>query len=123
MQVASKAIYAILGTIFIIMGLAALFVPGLALPSDARSPLTIHLVREQAAFAVFLGLMACWCVRHFEQRRFVHLALLLFSALFSVIHWVEFLNGHRHLLSPALNTLPFLALAVTTPTRQKDAAT
>lgn len=117
METATKIIYGLLGAIFLTLGVTALFFPSIALRPDTYSSLTAHLVREQAAQAIFLGLMAFWCLLHFAQRRFVHYALLLFAALFSTIHWSEFANGNRQLLSPALNTLPFVALAITAPIR------
>jgi hypothetical protein len=116
-RVAAKAVYLLLGTASLSLGLVALLVPSAALPPDSISALTVHLVREQAAHGIFLGLMAWWCFWRFEQRRSVHVALLIFAALFAVIHWAEFLGGRRELLSPILNTLPFLALCVTTPVR------
>lgn len=115
MRTAAKAVYATLGTLSLVLGIATLLVPALAVSPDAYSPLTAHLVREQAAHAIFLGLMAYWCLWHFNQRRFVHCALLLFAALFSVVHWAEYVTGHRQLLSPIINTIPFLALSVTMP--------
>jgi hypothetical protein len=120
-ETAARVIYGILGTIFLALGMTALLVPTVAVPPEAYSSLTAHLVREQAAHAIFLGLMAYWCLWHFTQRRFVHFALLLFAALFSIIHWAEFLSGHRHLLSPILNTLPFVALVATAPLRAQQA--
>jgi hypothetical protein len=116
---AAKLVYLILGTLSLAGGVTALVVPSLAVPPDALSALTSHLVREQAAYGVFLGLMLYWCLWHFEQRRHVHLALLVFTALFSGVHWLEYMHGHRGLLSPVLNTLPFLGLSLTAPWRER----
>ena len=109
------AVYVVFGALGVGLGLAVLAVPALAVPRDAFSPLTAHLVREQGAEGVFIGLMAFWCLLHFEQRRPVHYALLLFTALFACIHWADYFVGQRHLLSPLINSLPFLALATTAP--------
>lgn len=108
-------IYAVFGALAVGAGTAALLVPALALPRESYSPMTAHLVREQAAGFVLIGLMFFWCLRHFEQRRPVHLALLLFTGLFAAIHWADYLQEHRYLLSPVINTLPVLALAATAP--------
>jgi hypothetical protein len=70
-----------------------------------------HLVRELGAGAVFVGLMNLWCMRNYEARLPVHLALMLFAALFAVIHWQDWLAGARPWTSPALNTVPFVLLA------------
>jgi hypothetical protein len=89
--------------------------PELALPPDAYSPVTAHLVREQGAEGVFIGLMALWCLAHFAQRRPVHYALLVFASLFALIHWAEYLGGRRPLASPLVNSVPFLLLIATAP--------
>lgn len=111
------AVYAIFGTLAIGLGVLVLFKPSLALHPEDFSPLTVHLIREQGAEGVFIGLMTLWCLVNFDRRRPVHLALLVFTALFAAIHWVEYLNARRHLASPLLNSLPFLAFAATAPFR------
>src|SRR5688572_24118483 len=103
------------GSLFLVLGVIAVLAPAAALPAEGQSSLMAHLVREQGAHAVFIGLMSFWCLRHLSQRGFVHYALLVFAALFSAIHWSEFVSGNRSLLSPILNTLPFLALGLTAP--------
>jgi hypothetical protein len=108
-------VYALIGALGVILGITALLMPALALPPDAYSPVTAHLVREQGAEGVFIGLMAFWCLTHFEQRRPVHYALLLFSALFASIHWAEYFANRRHLMSPLVNSAPFLLLSATAP--------
>jgi len=100
------------------LGIAVLIRPALALPPGADSPLTRHLIREEGAEGLFIGLMAFWCFRHFEQRRPVHLALLLFALLFAAIHWAEYFADRRHFLSPALNSVPFLLLAASAPWKE-----
>ena len=114
----SRAVYAVFGTLAIVVGAATLVMPQLVL-GDERDGLAAHLVREEAAAFVFIGLMYFWCLRHFAQRRPVHLGLLLFSTLFAAIHWVEYIGGNRELLSPLLNSVPALALLATAPFRRE----
>src|SRR5262249_29429949 len=109
------AVYGILGTLALGISVLVLLNPAVALPSEAYSPLTAHLIREQGAEGAFIGLMAFWCLLNFERRRPVHLALLLFATLFAAIHWAEYLYGRRSILSPLLNSIPFLALVATAP--------
>ena len=121
MKIVTRVVYGVFGTLTIGLGILALFQPELALPSDSRSALTAHLIREQGAEGVFIGLMAFWCLFHFEARRSVHFALLLFTALFAAIHWAEYLDARRQLASPVLNSLPFLAFLATTPFKRLPA--
>ena len=111
----ARVVYGVFGALTIGLGVLALLKPGAALPPEAFSSLTAHLVREQGAQGIFIGLMSFWCLANFERRRPVHLALLLFSALFAAIHWGEYFQARRHLLSPVINSIPFVALALVTP--------
>src|SRR5262245_48222964 len=115
MKPIALAVYVLIGALGVILGIAALLMPELALPPDARSPLTEHLVREQGAEGLSIDLMAFWCLVHFGQRRPVHYALLLFVALFASIHWAEFFASRRPLMSPLVNSVPFLLLGATAP--------
>src|SRR6266852_5161092 len=108
-------VYALFGTLGVGLGALVLLMPALALPPDGFSPLTAHLIREEGAEGVFIGLVAFWCLMHYEQRRPLHYALLLFAALFAAIHWADFFHGQRHLASPLINSLPFLLFLVTAP--------
>lgn len=115
MRSLARLIYGALGVLALGLGTLALLNPALALPPEAYSSLTAHLIQEQGAEGVFIGLMAFWCLFNFERRRPVHLALLLFAALFAAIHWAEYLHARRQLSSPLANSLPFLALLACTP--------
>lgn len=115
MRAFTVTVYVVLGTLALAAGIVALVAPGVIIPNAASSPLTAHLVREQAAGFVFIGLMFYWCLAHFEQRRIVHLALLLFTVLFAGIHFRDFLNTQRDILSPVINSIPVLLLALTAP--------
>ena len=110
----TRAIYLIFGALAVLAGVAALAMPSLIL-AENTTPLTSHLVREEAAAFVFIGLMFFWCLRHFAARGPVHFALLLFTVLFAGIHWFDYLGSRRSLVSPLVNTLPALLLAVTAP--------
>jgi hypothetical protein len=115
MKLAARVVYAALAVLVGLVALLALIKPSLVLSTESYSPFTAHLVQEQAAGGVFVGLMALWCLFHFDQRRHVHCALLVYFALFAGIHWVEYAAGRRHIASPLLNSLPLLALLAITP--------
>jgi hypothetical protein len=111
----SRAVYAAFAVFGIGLGLLVVVDPARALSPGEVSPVAAHLVREQGSEAVFIGLMAVWCMRHYEQRRPVHLALLAFAALFSLAHWIEYAQGRRGLASPLVNSVPLAALLATMP--------
>lgn len=111
----ARGVYGIFGVLTLALGVAAVVRPSLAIPLDSYSALTSHLVREQGAHGVFIGLMSLWCMTHFTQRRLVHWYLLVFALLFSAIHWLEFFQHNRTLASPAVNTVPLLLFALTAP--------
>lgn len=117
----ARVVYGMIGVLALLLGIAALARPALALPPDAVSPLTSHLIREEAAEGLFVGLMALWCLAHFEERRPVHFALLLFAAVFAAIHWAEFAAARRGLASPLANSVPFVLLAASAPWRRRTA--
>jgi hypothetical protein len=114
-QIVARTVYGAFGGLALVLSVLALFNPSLALPSEAYSALSAHLVREQAAGGLFIGLMFLWCLRHFDRRRPVHFALILFTAVFAGIHWNDYFHASRHLLSPLLNSVPFLSLVAITP--------
>lgn len=108
----ARAFYLVLGGLILALSVVALVRPQVALHPDETTALTTHLVREQAAGGVFIGTMALWCFFRFERRRPVHLALLLFTALFAAIHWAEYVHARRTLVSPLVNSAPFVLLVL-----------
>jgi hypothetical protein len=111
-------VYGLFGVLAVAAGVIALVMPGVALPSDGVTGLTSHLTRELSSAFVFIGLMFFWCITHYEQRRPVHLALLVFIVLFAGVHWNDYLQGRSEFLSPLINTVPVALLAITAPFRR-----
>ena len=109
----TRWMYGLLGTVAIASATAALISPRVILSDDVYTGLTAHLVREQAAGFVFIGLMFFWCLRHFESRGPVHAGLLVFTTIFAGIHWWDYLQSYRDLTSPLANSVPSLLLLMT----------
>jgi hypothetical protein len=108
----NAVIYGLLGIGAILYGTAALLFP-VRLVSDAAQsfPLT-HILREQGAAAIFVGLMSFWCIFNYERRRAVHYFLMVFALLLAVIHWRDHFAGHLRWMSPIVNTVPFVVLLI-----------
>jgi hypothetical protein len=108
MKKASLIVYGIFGTAAIIFGTVLLLVPTSLLSEAAQSVHFTHILREQGAAIVFVGLMAFWCLFNYERSRTVHYLLMVFLLLDAGIHWFDYLGGRLPLASPLYNTLPFV---------------
>lgn len=114
----ARGVYAVFGWLAILAGVAVLVMPSLLVhPNDP--PVIAHLLREEAAAFVFIGFMFLWARRHFSSRRPVHLAFLVFTALFAAVHWVDYFGHAGGIWPPLLNTVPFVLLLLTAPRRRE----
>lgn len=111
MEKANKIIYALFGAGALAYGVVNLLFPTFLVREAAHSFVLSHIVREQAAAAVFIGLMSLWCVFNYERRTTVHYFLILFAFLLAAIHWVDYLTGHLNWMSPLYNSVPLIVLA------------
>jgi peptidoglycan/LPS O-acetylase OafA/YrhL len=111
MKKVNTIIYALFGAGAILYGLAALLAPASMVSEAAQSFHTRHILREEGAAAIFVGLMAVWCIFNYERRAAVHYALMVFAFLLAAIHWSDYFAGHLPWLSPLYNSVPFLVLA------------
>jgi len=111
MKKANSIIYGLFGAGAILYGVTALMSPA-ALESVAQSHRFAHNMREQGAAAIFIGLMAFWCILNYERRRVVHYCLLVWALLIAAIHWFDYLSGHLPWMSPLYNSAPFLVFLI-----------
>ena len=112
MRKANIIVYVAFGAIAIVYGLVAVLFPARLLSEASRSIHLAHILREQGAAGIFIGLMGLWCIFNYERRRAVHYFLMVFAFLLAVIHWVDFFNSDLPWLSPVYNSIPFTALLV-----------
>jgi len=56
--------------------------------------------------------MLLWCIFNYERRHTVHYFLIVFTILMAAIHWFDFLRGHKNWVSPIMNSVPVLVLAM-----------
>jgi hypothetical protein len=117
MRAITLVLYGVGGALAVLAGLVAVAAPRMILSGAEITPLAAHLIQEEGATFVFIGSMLLWCTRHFERRRPVHLAMVVLTALFAVIHWMGYVR-HPEYIAPALvNTVPFVLFALTAPFR------
>ena len=116
-------VYLLFGSLALLAGLIAVVSPAIFVPAELISSYAKHLVQEQGAGFVFIGLMFLWCVRNFERRAPVHLGLLIFTALMAGIHWAGYIAFPRSIVSPVANTIPFVLLLLTLPRRSAASPT
>ena len=110
MKKINSVIYGLFGSGAILYGAAALLSPVVLESNAAQSFRFAHILREQGAAAIFIGLMAFWCIFNYERRRVVHYCLMVFVFFLAAIHWWDFFAGHLPWMSPLYNTVPFLVL-------------
>ena len=109
MRKLNTIIYGVFGVLAMVYGLGALIRPQAIVPEAGQFPFS-HLVREQGASGVFLGLMSVWCIFNEDRRTAVHYFLTLFAFLLAAIHWLDFFNAHLSWRSPLYNSVPFVIL-------------
>ena len=107
----NSIIYGLFGAGAIVYGVAALLFPAVLESNVAQSFRFAHILREQGAAAIFIGLMAFWCILNYERRRGVHYCLMVFAFLLAVIHWCDYFAGHLPWMSPVYNSVPIVILS------------
>ena len=112
MKKANSVIYGVFGAASIAYGVVNLLFPAFMVREAGSSFVLSHILREQAAAAIFVGLMFLWCILNYERRGKVHCFLMVFALLLAAIHWVDYFSGHLNWMSPLYNTVPLMVLAL-----------
>jgi hypothetical protein len=120
MRAITIGLYGVGGALAVVGGLVAVAAPRMILPGPETTPLAAHLIQEEGATFVFIGSMLLWCTRNFERRRPVHLAMVVLTALFAVIHWMGNVRHPEYIARGLVNTVPFVLFAVTAPFRASE---
>ena len=112
----SGVLYGLFGAVSLIVGAIVLLLDTGLLPEVVSRAVTnaahgdahaLHIIQEFGAFLVFVGLMAFWFARHYEQSRFFHWALTGAWALVALAHWFD-VRGAFHIgIGPIINSVPF----------------
>src|SRR2546426_2740843 len=112
MRKVNIVIYVVFGAAALIYGVAAVLSPATITAEAGRSFPLSHVLREQGAAGIFIGLMILWCAFNYERRRVVHYFLMVFALLLAAIHWFDYFGGHLSWMSPLYNSVPFTVLLV-----------
>jgi hypothetical protein len=123
MKRVNSIVYGLFGAGAIVYGVATLLSPSVLVSEAAQSFHLMHILREQGAAAIFIGLMAFWCIFNYERRWGVHYFLMVLTLLLAAIHWWDYFAGHLFWMSPLYNSVPFAVLlamvALDRPSRQE----
>jgi uncharacterized membrane protein len=114
MKKTNQIIYGLFGAGAILIGVVSLMFQGLLISEAHRTIELSHILREGGAAGIFVGLMSIWCIFNYERRAAVHYFLIVFAFLMAAIHWFDYFTGHRQLISPLINSVPMIVLAVMT---------
>ena len=112
MKKVNQIIYGAYGALAILIGVVSLMFQSVLIPEANRDVELSHILREGGAAGIFVGLMCIWCIFNYERRAAVHYFLIVFAFLMAAIHWFDFLTGHRHLMSPLINSVPLVVLSL-----------
>ena len=112
MKKANLVIYGLFGAISLVYGVVNLLFPAFLVPETARLFVLSHILREQAAAVLFVGLMFLWCIFNYERRMTVHYFLIVFAFLLAAIHWFDYLSGHLNWKAPLYNSVPVVLLTI-----------
>jgi hypothetical protein len=116
-RVLAKALYVLLGVVFLAAGASVLLLGTGLLPEPVRALLedigdgnanTLHIMQEFGSLLVFAGLIALWFVRHYEASKTFHWAMTAFWGLFALVHWVDIRGGLQFGIGQMINTIPFI---------------
>ena len=111
MKKINSIIYGVFGAGAILYGVVALIAPAFIISQSAQSFHLRHIFREQGAAAIFVGLMAFWCIFNYERRTAVHYCLMVLALLLAAIHWFDHFAGYMGWISPLYNSVPFVVLS------------
>ena len=112
MKKLNQILYGLFGVGAILFGVVALLFQGAFLSEARRTFPMTHVFREEGAAAIFIGLMALWCIPNYERKAPVHYFLMVFAFLIAAIHWFDYFAGYLPWMSPLYNTVPLIVLAL-----------
>ena len=83
---------------------------------------TLHIIQEASSAVFALGLLAGWCVFHYERARFAHTIFTVFFVLIGLLHWIDYFRESRHIWSGVYTSVPAVVFVVLNRLRARDRA-
>ncbi len=120
MNVAIRAVYALLGTALLGAGVAVLLFKTTLLPDGIQAALldeaggnltALHIAQEAGSLLVFAGLITFWFAWHYGQSLYFHGAMTVLLGLVALVHWFDVRGPNSSWTEPIPITLPFLVFA------------
>jgi hypothetical protein len=121
-RILARLVYGLMAAAFLAAGAITLLVNTGLLPDGVRNVVVVqfgqnnngflHVIQELGSLLVLVGLVLVWCVRHYEQSRFIHWALTAYWALMALIHWFHVANPSPSLAGRLVNAIPFVLFLI-----------
>lgn len=114
-------VYLLIGVIYMLIGMGAIFVPSGVLPaewivsiygSDISNSLSMHMILEFGAALLALGSVFLWRARHSRYSPTFHWGMTTYFIVDAMIHWLGPDDAVDSLPHDLINTAPFLLLMV-----------
>lgn len=124
-------IYGIIGGVFALLGLLGLFQPKLSLQPFEGIDLSgtdlarlaesiVHFTMELSISIIALGSILLWGSFNANTSQKLDYLFVGYFFLFSGIHWFEFFQDNRTIMSPLINSIPLLLFGLVLLLRRKN---
>lgn len=124
-------IYGVIGAAFFLLGLFGLFQPKLGLgpfegmdlsaPNLAKmADSIVHFTMELSASVIALGSLLLWGSFNANDSQKLDYLFIGYFILFSGLHWFEFFQDNRTIMSPLINSIPLLLFGIVLLLRRKN---
>lgn len=109
-----RLVYRVIGTAFLMVAVISILMMFGFFTEIAQAFYSheVHIVQEFGCALAFIGLVVWWHSFHLSRGKTMHCLLVIFFALFSGVHWIDFLKDNVPLQSALINSVPMLLLGV-----------
>ena len=127
MKTATRIIYGINGTGFLLLGIVLLLGSprwisdplGIQVTSAALPKVLLHNFKEAGCLVLFASLLCLWHTEKYEDRQAFHWSMTFFWFLMAIVHTVETIRSGSPAVYAIVNGIPLIAYLITAPRRKK----